>query len=278
MNDIKLEKEDYTDPACPFCTDQYKNEPPVRAVPVGRIIQKLDEHLSYNDYDSGEKLLLYWLREAENGHDKRGKLTICNELMGLYRKTGKKEKALKSLETALFLVEETGIEDTVTAGTTFVNAATVYKAFGSPEKSLPVFRKAQTIYEKELKENDERLGGLYNNMALTLADLEKYDEAYKYYDKAISVMMKNKNGELEAAITYLNIANALENEKGLENAESEIAKLIEKAYSLLDTEGIPRDGYYAFVCEKCAPTFGYYGYFLYNNELKERARKIYERA
>ena len=278
MNDIKLEKEDYTDPTCPFCTDQYKKEPPVRAVPVGRIIQKLDEHLSYNDYDSGEKLLLYWLREAENGHDKRGKLTICNELMGLYRKTGKKEKALQSLETALSLVEETGIEDTVTAGTTFVNAATVYKAFGSPEKSLPVFKKAQTIYEKELKENDERLGGLYNNMALTLADLEKYDEAYKYYDKAVSVMMKNKNGELEAAITYLNIANALENEKGLENAEKEIAKLIEKAYSLLDTEGIPRDGYYAFVCEKCAPTFGYYGYFLYNNELKERARKIYERA
>ena len=37
-----------------------------------------------------------------------------------------------------------------------------------------------------------------------------------------------------------------------------------------------RDGYYAFVCEKCASVFGYYGWFLYNKEREERARTIYE--
>ena len=39
-----------------------------------------------------------------------------------------------------------------------------------------------------------------------------------------------------------------------------------------------RDGNYAFVCEKCAPTFHYYGYFLWGAELEERARAIYERT
>ena len=37
-----------------------------------------------------------------------------------------------------------------------------------------------------------------------------------------------------------------------------------------------RDGYYAFVCEKCASVFGYYGHFAYEKELYERSRRIYE--
>ena len=39
-----------------------------------------------------------------------------------------------------------------------------------------------------------------------------------------------------------------------------------------------RDGYYAFVCEKCASVFGYFGYFVYEKELEKRARDIYERS
>ena len=51
-----------------------------------------------------------------------------------------------------------------------------------------------------------------------------------------------------------------------------------KAEKLLYTESLPRDGYYAFVCEKCAPVFAYYGYFLTEQELHRRAGEIYERA
>ena len=54
-------------------------------------------------------------------------------------------------------------------------------------------------------------------------------------------------------------------------------KYIEKAYELLNKDYLPRNGYYAFVCEKCAPIFGYYGRFFYNKELSDRAREIYER-
>ena len=277
MSDFTIQKEDYEEPACPFCVDRWKDEPPVKPVPIRRIIQKLDEHLSYNDYISGERHLLYWLGEATDGNDKRGMLTIYNELMGIYRKTNRKEEALESLSEALKLVENTDLDFTVTAGTTYINAATVYKAFGYPEKSLPLFQKAQKIYESELSGSDSRLAGLYNNMALTLVDLKLYNEAYGYYEKAISVNSQNENGELETAITYLNIANAKELESGLEKAEEEIAQYIEKAYKLLTIESIPKNGYYAFVCEKCAPTFSYYGYFYYENDLKERAKKIYER-
>ena len=77
------------------------------------------------------------------------------------------------------------------------------------------------------------------------------------------------------AITYLNIASAKEAELGLEMADEQIQKNLDTARTLLDNYE-QRNGYYAFVCEKCASVFGYYGHFIYEEELKDRARRIYE--
>lgn len=277
MNKEKMDFTDYTDPICPFCTGQFQKEPPVHAIPTSRVLEKLDEHLGRNDYDSAEKLLIYWLGEAEEGRDKKGQLTVENELMGLYRKTNRKEKALESVKKALSLVDEIGLGENVVSGTTFTNAATVYKAFSLPEESIKMFQKAKIIYEKELKSEDSRLGGLYNNLGLTLTDLKRFDEAEKYYNKAIEVMSQNKNGELEIAITYLNLCDLFYTKLGSEESEKTVDELIEKAYDLLNKDYLPRNGYYAFVCEKCAPTFGYYGRFVYETILKKRAEEIYER-
>ena len=95
--------------------------------------------------------------------------------------------------------------------------------------------------------------------------------------KAMKEMEKVPGGVLEQAITCLNVANAEEAEFGPEKAEKRIAELLDQAYDLLDDASATRDGYYAFVCEKCAPTFSYYGYFAAAEELNERAKKIYER-
>ena len=277
MKDDILLPEDYTDPQCPFCTDAYKNQPPVKSIPVGRILDKADEYFSRNDYAGAERHFLFWLEEAKEGNDDRGAFALRNELMGLYRKTGKREKALENLSETLGLIKKMGIEDTVSAGTAFVNAATVYKAFSMSEKAVPLFEKAREIYERELKEGDGRLGGLYNNTALALVDLKRYSAAREIYGKALKVMEKAEHGELERAITCLNLANLAEAERGLEDAAEEIAELVGTAEKLLDTPSLPRNGYYAFVCEKCAPTFGYYGYFAFEAELKRRAGEIYER-
>ena len=242
-----------------------------------RILNKLDELLGRNDYESAEKHLLYWLDEAENAGDKRATLLVKNELAGLYRKLSRKDDALKVVSSLIDLINEMGIENNVGAATTFINAATVYKAFDYPQKSLTLFEKARVIYEENLPENDERFGGLFNNMALTLVDLKRFNEAYELYDKAVSVMSKNEDGDLEVAITYLNIASAKETELGAEESDLVIREYLEKAIEILDKHE-NKDGYYAFVCEKCASVFGYFGYFLYKKDLEERVRKIYERS
>ena len=246
-------------------------------IAIDRILSRLDEYLGKNDYISAERHLLYWLSEAQSGCDQKTELMIRNELMGLYRKLSRENEALECVYSAINKIDTLGIENTVGAATTLLNAATVYKAFGKPIESISLFEKAKEIYEKELQPDDSRLGGLYNNMALTLVDLCRYEDAYKLYKNAIAVMRNNENGLLEVAITYLNIASAKEAELGLIEAENVISEYLEQAKRILDSHD-NRDGYYAFVCEKCASVYGYYGYFLYDNELKERARSIYEGA
>ena len=57
-----------------------------------------------------------------------------------------------------------------------------------------------------------------------------------------------------------------------------VEEYLETAEKLLNTESLPRNGYYAFVCEKCAPVFGHYGWFAAEAELKRRAEEINDRA
>ncbi len=242
-----------------------------------KLLSELDNYLRKNDYVSAEKYLLTHLKEAENTPNPKIILLISNELMGLYRKLGRKEDSVKYKDKALNQIRIMGIEKNIGAATTYLNSGTVCKAFGMAEESLPLFEKAKGIYEKNLEPFDKRFGGLYNNMALTLVDLKRFEEAGEYYKKAITVMENNAFGEPETAITYLNMASAEEAQFGLEDSSERVSEYIEKAMELLNKSQDKESGNYAFVCEKCAPVFGYYGYFLYEDDLKNRARRIYER-
>lgn len=245
-------------------------------IPKSRVLDKLDALLRGNDYAGAKRLLTYWLAEAQQTGDPQGMLLMQNELMGLCRKQGEQAQAIGFAEDALRLVADRGIGDTVGAATTYLNSATVYKAFGRAADALPLFQKARAIYERELSADDDRLGGLYNNMGLALVDLGRFREADELYGKALAVMAAIPGKETEQAITYLNMATAAETEHGLDGAQTEIAAFVEKAAACMDSGKDRTDGDYAFACEKCATVFGYYGYESYAAELTARCRRIYE--
>ena len=114
-------------------------------------------------------------------------------------------------------------------------------------------------------------------MGLALVDEKRYDEATTLYNKAI-LINDATNNQLDSAITILNMATMIEKKDGLEKGEKYIIELLEKAMQIIDSKKETNDGYYAFVCSKCASVYSYYGYFLYANELNERAKRIYERS
>lgn len=292
-----MDTRDFTDPACPFDTSMWEKDAPVIAVSMDRVVAKEDEYLGKNDYDGAERHLLYWLREAAAGNDFRGAFQIENELMGLYRKSGREKEARDHAEKALRMAEDPRIgADSTGAATAYINAATVYKTFDRADEGIALFEKARKIYEKDLPPGDARLGGLYNNMALALTDLGRAKEALGLYEKAVFWMEKVPGSEPEIAISYLNICDTLMardarvvNEAGEATTEDdpeaclvvppetdrEIDGYLDRAWALLQDESIPRNGYYAFVCEKCAPSYDYYGREEQAEELRKRSEQIY---
>ena len=48
------------------------------AIPIDRIIDKLDRLLSFDKSHEAEDLLIYWVGEAENDNDISGALSILN--------------------------------------------------------------------------------------------------------------------------------------------------------------------------------------------------------
>ena len=249
---------------------------PIKPVPQQRIREKMDEYMDHRDYAGAERHLLYWLEEARMGRDERGELMVLNELIGHYRKTDERDKAMPCSDAALALVDKLDLRGSISEGTTCINIATALSAFGEHARAIALFERARAIYEASPATEPQLLGGLYNNMALTCTALGRYDDALALYEKAMDQMSRARYGELEQAVTCLNMANMVEARDGMEAGEAAIYELLDKAAALLDTEAIPRDGYYAFVCEKCAPTFEYYGYFADAERFNRASKRIYE--
>ena len=139
-----------------------------------------------------------------------------------------------------------------------------------------------------------RCAALNNNTAITLMELNRFNEAAEYFKKALSILASNKGSELEQAATYCNLADLAyarvcqeEKEKSVykfnetetinEDLDIEIKGYLRKAENLFDAEGLERDGYYAFYCEKCAPSFGYFGLPKTEKKLLARAEAIREK-
>ena len=60
--------------------------------------------------------------------------------------------------------------------------------------------------------------------------------------------------------------------------KEKIDPCMQEALRLLQDDSLVHNGYYAFVCEKCAPSFLYFGYESAGKELEATAKELYERA
>lgn len=268
MDEVK--KGDFVIKPCSACSN------PV-PIDMERIKRKLDIHFDKKEFDQAERLINYWIVEAKNGNNPRAELELQNEYMGFLRKLNRRTDAISHAERAATLVRELKLDRTVGGATVFLNVATVYKAFGNPNAAMSYFNKTKEVYDQNLKDDDKLFAGLYNNMALAAVDMKQYDAAENFYKKAIEIMKKIQDGEQDAAISYLNYADLLyakyknDVSEDYSKYSDKIEEFVNEAWKLLNTETIPHDEYYRFVCDKCAGSFGFYGFFVYEKELRKRA-------
>lgn len=266
-----IAKEDYEEPRCPFCMPDQK-----QTVPISRIVEKLDEYLFKKDFSGAKRHLEYWKTEADALGDFRGKLSILNELVGLSRKTENEKDALLYADEALTLCEDATLCGSITVGTTLLNVATAYKAFGKAKEALPLYERAKGLYENSLADSDDRRAGLYNNYALALMDEGQFERAEELFLKALKVLENVQKSEAERAITYCNLADLITAKDGYASGKEKIETYLKRAFSLL-TSCARTDGEFAYACEKCAPIFGYYKLPEYAEKVKKIAEEIYER-
>ena len=197
---------------------------------------------------------------------------MLSELLGYHRRDGNREKAMAAVNGALDLIREHRMGSTVSGATVLLNAATTLKCFGRAAESLPIFEHVSRVYANHLDPTDYRFGGLYNNMALSYADVGRFDRAEQTFRLALGVIARCPNPDNEMAVTWCNLAELYDRQ---DPEDPRIETCMEKAWEHLNAPSLPRDGYHAFTISKCAPSFDYFGYFLYSKELKERAEKIY---
>ena len=271
---------DYKEPSCALCGGKEFYYPdrtaPKGRIPVDRVIAKLDGFFEKNDLQGAEKHLSYWLTEAKELGDAMGELTLVSEQIGLYRKTEEEEKALAAVDRGLELVVLLGQEETTAGATIRLNAATTMKAFGRVKEALPHYEKAAEIYEKELKKDDPRRAGLYNNRALAYADPKRYDDAERDYLSALDVLKEVVGSENERAITYVNYAYLCD-EAGNKSVFFPL-RLMDEAFALLTSETVAKNGAHAAACQKCAPGFSRFGMQKEAEILNKRAEEIYART
>ncbi len=249
---------------------------PTSTIPVARVIEKIDSLFARDDMQEVGRVLEYWQNEARALGDSKGLLSILNEQLGYYRKLGDKQKGLSTVDEMIALLECE--DESVSTATMYLNLATTMKAFGKAQEGIQYYLKAQAVYEAKLDKDDFRLAGLYNNMATALCELERFEEAMECYQKAVDTL-KQKQVCGELAVTYVNMAHLHydKSQKDGLNCEDEIYKLLDMAFEVLDDGTLERDGNYAFICSKCAPSYGYFGYFLQREELEKRANEIYKK-
>ena len=237
---------------------------------IDLVISEYDDFGARRDYAEGGEFLKLAAEAARLEGDLSSELAISNELIGHCRKNDDREGCFEAIKRTVELIALTDTGSEPSAGTAYINIGTGYTRFGEPKRALEYFAKAEKIYSLTLGARDERWGALYNNAATALQDAGEYAEAEKRYREAAKLMSALDKSDDEA-VTYVNMAHLIEASGG---DTGRITECLNRAYYLL---GTVRDGgaYHAFVCSKCAPSFGHFGDVKRAAELNERAERIY---
>lgn len=261
----------YTDEYCEACRG--KMDESSNRMPIKRVLAKLDEYFSRNDLAGAEKFLIFWEGEARLGGVPEELIDILNEEIGLFRRTGNISRGMTAITEAVNIIEHDNIEKTSAIGTVYINIATTLKAFGEPEKALLYYEKAFDIYSDRLCSDDYNFAALYNNMALAFEDIGLFDEAENSYKIAVKILRADGEHDAEIAVSLINLAH-LYDKAGYNTGA--LYKLLDDAWKILNGDYLEKNGNFAFVCSKCAPSFEYFDQEDRGKYLKSEADRIYE--
>lgn len=202
---------------------------------------QLDDYFAKSQIEQVEPFLCASLEQAKEEPDYGAYISICNEMIGFYRSISEFKKAFDAAEDVLLLMEELQLDRSEHFATTLLNAATAYRAAGNFKQAYVYYEQALQIYDGLIPPEDYRYAGLYNNMSILLEKMERNEEAVQYAERALAIIEKLENGEMETATTLTNLALLYFKLSDYPKAQ----ELLERALTLFERCGDMTDAHYS---------------------------------
>lgn len=234
-----------------------------------RIYIKLDKLMASGSFPEAVRHLRYWISDAEFTGNTGGKISLLNELMGVLRKAGLYDDAIKAAEEAVFLSSSSDYADSELRATVMLNTGTVYSASGDYDKALEYYKEAKKYFTCINDSDPYKLASLLNNMSVAYGSLEYYEEAESCLIDALCIVDYPET-YTECAVTYLNLADVYLTWLGSEKGAVRISNCLSEARKRLDSPETVHDENYYFQCSKCITGFEIYGDTEYAEILRRR--------
>lgn len=245
----------------------------LHGISVPDFIRELDACFDRNDMKAARNCLLKWEEQARALQDDKGLLTVLNEGVGYYRRVKKRTRALEAMEESLQLVEKLGIGNTVSGATVFINAATTRSFFGQEQEAIGLYDQAEQCFLQAGKRDSYEYAALLNNRAATYSELKDLTHAERDFRAAVDVLKTVGHHAGEIAVSLVQLAH-LTYERD-DTATEQVEELLDEAWEYINSPDQERNGNYAYVLRKCAPSYDYFKRPEEAQALRDVANEIY---
>ena len=238
---------------------------------VQQKLQHLDNLYAQNKIDEAEEFLLAETAESNLENSITVKISLNNELMGIYRNKGDALNCMKRVELQKAWMEAADQDlDPASKATLYLNIANAYQAFDMLEESYDILCDVEAQYNQILDKHDFRLASLYNNKAVVLIKLKDLDQAEVYFKMALRILRHLREAEDETAVTYQNLSN-IYSAKGKYELALDMAF---KGLDLLDSIGAEVSYHSGAICNSIGIVYHRMGDYMNAHEYFNKAAEI----
>lgn len=168
------------------------------------IIQTTLDQLYKSSLEQAYNYMVEMAIQAMNENNDQVLLFILNELIGYYRVTSKQEEGKKIADQLIHILYNRGLENSIPAATSYLNIATMYRAFHEIDIALSFYQQTEKIYA-HLPSNDARISAFYNNYSLLYLELKQYPKAIELAKKAWQIV-HDRGDKAQEAVSLANLA------------------------------------------------------------------------
>lgn len=201
-----------------------------------KILSDYDNMFGKNSLEEIEHYLVVKVSQARVESEMGILVTLLNEMIGFYRDTTQKEKALQRCEQLQSALKEMKLEGRIDYATSLLNVANAYRAFGLFEESLHLYHIVEDTFAGQVAPADFMYASLYNNWSLLYQEMEDYEAARDMLEKALTIVECYEDAVIPQATTKTNLAATLL-QIGTREAHREAVSYLKEALKVFEKDG-----------------------------------------